>query len=307
MSADLAITVKGQESKIVSLGPLFSMGREPSNDLMVNDVKASRNHAVIRLQGDNLYYILDLGSSNGTLLNGRLVSIPRALKSGDEIQIANYRMVFTDKNASSEASEIPEGLRTQVEMSHETISILVVDIRNYTPLSENLPAQYMAKIIGEWFKEVQMIIESHGGEIDKFIGDAVMAYWLKARTKGNNQYVVGPIQTAIEIVKLAEIFNQRLSAIYPEFGFRIGCGINAGLAMFGNVGVDSRRDVTVVGDCVNVAFRIETLCKQLERCIVLTDEVKNAADGQFEFEDLGLHKLKGKWEEQRIFSVVQEG
>lgn len=305
MSAELTVQLEGHEPKIMPLGPIFSMGRGPNNDLVVNDGKASRNHAVIRLQGDNLYYVLDLGSSNGTFLNGRRVSIPTALKSGDEIQVANHKMIFANKNAELREDFLTgEGMRTQVDFTSETISILVVDIRNYTSLSENIPPECLSKMIGEWFKEVQVIIERNGGEIDKFIGDAVMAYWLKTRTEGDNQYVVGAIHSAIQMVEMAKTFHQRLSSNYPGFSFHIGCGINAGKAIFGNVGVDSRRDVTAVGDCVNVAFRIETLCKELKRPIILTLEVQKAVAGQFQFEDMGMHKLKGKAQEQQIFSII---
>ncbi len=307
MSAEITLEVEGQPPRKLPVGPLFAMGRGLSNDLVVNDVKASRNHAVIRLQGDKTYYLLDLGSSNGTLLNGRRVTIPNALKSGDEILVGNHLMKFVDHandGTGVQAGPVEE-MRTQVDFSTETVSILVVDIRNYTPLSEKLPPEYLSKIVGEWFKEVQVIIDRNNGNIDKFIGDAVMAYWLKTRTEGNQNYVIGALKSAIEMVDLAAKFHERLSADYPDFAFRIGCGLNAGKAITGNVGVDARRDFTAVGDCVNVAFRIETLSKELKRSIILTEEVVKAAGDQFQFEDLGSHKLKGKSLEQRVFTVKE--
>lgn len=305
MSAELKLEIEGQPPRNLALGPLFSIGRGPQNDLVVNNGKASRNHAVIRLQGDKAYYLLDLGSSNGTLLNGRRVTIPSALKTGDEIFIADHRMTFVDHSvdeAGAQAGPVEE-MRTQVDFSTQTVAILVVDIRNYTVLSEKLPPEYLARIVGEWFKDVQLVIDGNSGEINKFIGDAVMAYWSKARTEGNKDYVVGAIKSALQLVDLAAKFNDRLSADHPGYAFQIGCGINAGKAITGNVGVDAKPDFTAVGDCVNVAFRIETLSKELKKSIILTEDVVKAVSGEFTFEDLGSHKLKGKSQETRVFTV----
>jgi adenylate cyclase len=308
MSAEITLYIEGQSPRTMAAGTAFSIGRAPTNDLVLNESKVSRNHAMIRLQGDKLYYVLDLGSSNGTILNGRRVSIPCALKSGDEITIAGHRMIFNHHVVETPPAEQPatEDLRTQVEFTSATVSILVVDIRNFTPLSESLPPEYLSKMIGEWFKEVQGIIERNGGTINKFIGDAVMCYWTKTRTEGNPLYIMGALQSAVEMVDLAKAFHQRLSSDHPKYSFHIGCGINAGKAIMGNVGVDSLPDFTAVGDCVNVAFRVESLCKELQRPIIVTEEVAHIAvqtGDKFNFDDLGLHKLKGKTQEQRVFAI----
>lgn len=302
MSAELTIKIEGKSSQKITLSSIFSMGRGSGNDLVINDSRASRNHAVIRLQGDKLYYLVDLGSSNGTLLNGRRVTIPLALKSGDEIQIANYRLSFTHETPS-EVSEPNHEMRTQVEFTSETVSILVVDIRNYTTLSEAIPTEDLSRLVGKWFQNAGLIIERNGGSIDKFIGDAVMAFWLKARTEGDKNYILGPLRTAVELVQLANTFHRQLSSQYPDFSFQVGCGINSGRAVLGNLGVDARRDFTATGDCVNVAFRLESLCKELKKTIIVSEDVRNAAGDHFSFEDLGLHKVKGKSQDLRVFSV----
>ncbi len=306
MNAELTLLVEGKPSQKIVIDALFSIGRGPSNDLVINDTRASRNHAVIRLQGDKLYCLLDLGSSNGTLLNGRRVTIPSMLKTGDEIQIANHRIYFSHK-ASEKLSPVEEepmdGMRTQVEFTSEMVSILVIDIRNYTTLSETIPAEYLSRIVGKWFQAVKQVIERHNGSIDKFIGDAVMAFWLKARTEGDKNYVLGPIQSAVELVNLAKTFHQELSSNHPASAFRIGCGIHAGRATLGNIGVDARRDFTAVGDSVNIAFRLESLSKELKRPIILSEEVKKAAGDKFQYEDLGMQKVKGKAQDLRVFTI----
>jgi adenylate cyclase len=311
MSAQVTLQIEGQPERVIPLGAIFSIGRGPGNDVVLPDGRASRNHAVIRLQGDHAYYLLDLGSSNGTMLNGRRVTIPCALKNGDVVQIASgtFRFESIEEAPPAEApvEDATGDMRTEVAFSSETVSILVVDIRNYTGLSEALPAESLSRVVGRWFQQTQEIIERNGGSIDKFIGDAVMAFWLKARTEGDNRHVVGPIQTALEMVALAEGFNQEVVATSPALGFRVGCGINCGQAIMGNIGVDARRDFTAVGDSVNVAFRLEKLCKELKREIVLSEDLVKAAGDAFTFEDLGPQKIRGKAQDLRVFSVKRVG
>ena len=311
MSAQVTLQIEGQTERVIPLGAIFSIGRGPGNDIVLPDGRASRNHAVIRLQGDRAYYLLDLGSSNGTMLNGRRVTIPCALKNGDVVQIASGTFRFESIEEASPAESPVEDatgdMRTEVAFSSETVSILVVDIRNYTGLSEALPAESLSRVVGRWFQQTQEIIERNGGSIDKFIGDAVMAFWLKARTEGDNRYAVGPIQTALEMVALAEGFNQEVVAASPALGFRVGCGINCGQAIMGNIGVDARRDFTAVGDSVNVAFRLEKLCKELKREIVLSEDLVKAAGDAFAFEDLGPQKIRGKAQDLRVYSVKLTG
>lgn len=311
MSARVTLQIEGQEERVIPLGAIFSIGRGPTNDLVLPDGRASRNHAVIRLQGDHAYYLLDLGSSNGTMLNGRRVTIPCALKNGDVIQVASGTLRFESAEEApapaAAADDTAGDIRTEVAFTSETVSILVVDIRNYTGLSEALPAESLSRVVGRWFQQAQEIIERNGGSIDKFIGDAVMAFWLKARTEGDNRHAVGPIQAAIELLGVASQFDQEVAAESPNLGFRIGCGINCGQAIMGNIGVDARRDFTAVGDSVNVAFRLEKLCKDLKRPIILSDDLRKAAADAFVFEDLGPQKVRGKSHDVQVFSVKLAG
>lgn len=306
MSAELIIRTETAPENRVALGAVYQIGRGPGNDLIINDNRASRNHAEIRLKGDKLYYLVDLGSSNGTMLNGRRVTIPSALKSGDEFQIASHTFQFIDSRSTQKLeipSDQPDAMQTQMHFTSSTVSILVVDIRNYTGLSESIPADDLSQTVGKWFKEVDLIVQSQGGSIDKFIGDAVMAFWQKATTETDLNYIIGPIQTAQRLIELAKLFDSELSSRHPGFGFKVGCGLHTGRAIMGNIGVDNRPEFTAVGDCVNVAFRLESLCKELNQCIILSEEVKAAASDAFQFKDLGLQKVKGKAQEMRVFTL----
>ena len=105
-------------------------------------------------------------------------------------------------------------------------------------------------------------------------------------------------------------FSQRPSNVgylgypsYPYHAFRIGCGIHCGDAVLGNIGADSRRDFTTLGDSVNVTFRIESLCSGLNRPVLVSEEIKTQAGPEFAFDDPGPQSLKGKPEPMNIYAL----
>ncbi|MFI5361545.1 MAG: adenylate/guanylate cyclase domain-containing protein [Elusimicrobiota bacterium] len=308
MPAELLIALTGRPESKVALRGAFTLGRGKDNDVVLADIRVSRSHALLRPFARGKYFLLDMGSANGTFLNGRLVTNPVELKDGDAITIADCELKYIDlsrRTGSGGASvEIDTAsMDTAIDVSKEAISILVVDIRNFTGLTEAIPAKELPGFVGSWFRDGSATIESHGGVIDKYIGDAIMAYWLKGPKGADSDLARGPLDSALELVEMARLYHGQLSARHPELSFAVGCGIHMGEAMFGSMGGSSRRDFTAIGDCVNGAFRIESLCKELKRPIMVSEEIKAAAGAAYEYEDMGLQKLKGKANDVRVYSV----
>ncbi len=291
MTAKLSIFLPGQRARTIPLQGALTIGRGASSDLVLESVSVSRGHALLRPLGRGNYFLLDLGSANGTFLNGRLVTAPVKLNDGDTIMIADCTLVFEGFTAqrapTAPTAEYKDTMKTA------TISILVVDIRNFTHLSEALPAKELPAFIGGWFRDASAVIERHGGTIDKFIGDAVMSYWLPS-AEMPSAIVRGPVESALELVDLASGFHDQLSAAHPKLSFSVGCGIHMGEAMFGVLGTSSRHDFTAIGDCVNVAFRLESQCKELHKSIIVSEQIQQGAADAYIFEDLGPLTLKGK-------------
>lgn len=310
MPPELSISVPGAEPRRVGLTGPFTIGRGSTSDLIIKDSRASRGHALLRPLGRGNYFLLDLGSANGTFLNGRLVTAPVQLSDGDVIAIADCTLKFVAPDQRPITAPVNDDydstMETAVNVSTEAISILVADIRNFSQLSEKLPPKELPSFIGSWFRDASAVIESHGGVIDKFIGDAVMAYWLGGGESINEKIARGPIDSALELVETARLYHGQLTARHPELSFSIGCGIHMGEAMFGNIGSSSRRDFTAIGDCVNIAFRLESQCKALERAIVVSSEIKVTAGDDYAYENMGLLKLKGKENEVLAFSVERK-
>ena len=305
MKAELVITLPGQPDWRVPLDRPYAIGRGTANDLVISDARVSRSHALIRPLGRGAFYLLDLGSANGTFLNDRLVTAPVELKNGDVAKVADCSIRF--KAASSPAGASPGDaeaeMDTLVNVTTEDLSILVCDIRGFTALSEKLPPKEIPAFIGAWFHDAAAVIERHGGTIDKFIGDAVMAYWVGRGGAGRGALAAGPLASAWDLVELATTYHERLAKAHPGLAFSIGCGTHMGQAVFGNIGQSARRDFTVIGDSVNAAFRLESLCKELGWPVLASGEVKAAAGSGFEFEDLGEHHLKGREAGLRVHAV----
>ena len=307
-AAELSIVLPGQPERKVALHGALTLGRGSGNDVVLADVRVSRSHALLRPFGRGKYYLLDMGSGNGTFLNGRLVTSPVELKDGDAIAIADCSLKYLDRakraaGGADGAESDTSSMETAINVSKEAISILVVDIRNFTGLTEAIPSKELPAFIGSWFRDASAAVEAHGGTIDKYIGDAVMAYWLGGGEAAGARLARGPLDSALELVEMARLYDGQLSARHPELSFAVGCGIHMGEAMFGSMGGSARRDFTAIGDCVNGAFRIESLCKELKRPIMVSEEVKSAAGAGYDFEDMGVQKLKGKAGDVQVYSV----
>src|SRR5262249_45717645 len=158
--------------QITRLERLLIIGRSSTCDIVLDDDEASRKHAEIRFVAGR-YRLSDLGSVNGTWVNGRRVAIPRDLESGDEIRIGRAQLVFQGQPAAFDM-EATASHKTKLVIRTERVVVLVADIRNYTGMSEALPGSDFSQLVASWFREGSEIIERHGGMIDKFIGDAIM-------------------------------------------------------------------------------------------------------------------------------------
>lgn len=309
-NSKLIVTIPGEPDTELELADRLTIGRSTSNNLCLPDQNASRRHAEIRSTGKNRHRVFDVGSSNGTWVNGRRLTVPKDLDEGDQVVIGNIIMRYvagTGEEAVEEEEDDTLGpgmFATAVAMRNEQVIILVSDIRNYTGMSEKLPAQNFSNLVSEWFRESTAMIEKHGGVIDKFIGDAVMSYWNIKNSTNPSKEANSALDTATEMIAVAETFSRRLEAEFEGHTFRVGIGINMGDAIFGNVGTSSNQSFTIVGDCVNVAFRLETVSKEKKQPVIVSRNVCDIAESRFSFLDLGAAEVKGRKEPVPIMALV---
>ena len=277
----------------VEIGDLLAIGRSPSNGLVLDDSRVSRRHAEIRLVGEGRYRLTDLGSANGTWVNGRRCALAQDLQNGDLIQVGASILRFegTDLPIVLSASHTS---RTATQLVNQWVVVLVTDIRGYTSMSEDLPPREFSRFVKDWFRECTSLIESQGGTVDKFIGDAVLSYWPVPEQENPARQVNAALGVARSLIAAAERFSARLSGRFAAYRFRVGVGMSMGNALVGNVGTAGQPSITIVGDSVNVAFRLEALTKEKQTAVVLTRNLTEWASADYRFDNLGQAEVKGR-------------
>lgn len=263
-AATLALTDEHGHTQLWELREQISyqIGRDLKNDVALPFSWVSRRHAMIQVEEKGGHNLIDLGSANGTRVNGRRIFTPTRLKTGDRIMIGRTELSFsqtTEAQAPTLLDPLADDERTVAFVARETVTILICDIHGYTRLAETLGDRKISQLLQHWSGQVNKIVNEQGGTVDKFIGDAVMALW-----------VGGEVSRAIRRALIAAVkisrFTAKLGEKVPNLAetLTIGAALNTGEAMLGNIGVDGQRDFTVVGDVVNIAFRLEEQTNQAE-------------------------------------------
>ena len=177
------------------------------------------------------------------------------------------------------------------------LTVLFSDIRGFTRLSETRSAVEVVRLLDDYFGRQVQVIFRHGGTLDKFIGDAVMAFW--GAPEPNAAQHCAAIACALEMQQEMERFRQDYA--FEDFG--IGIGIHTGPAVVGMVGCEQRYDFTAIGDTVNLASRIEGLTKG--RATILVSEATRAgAAGHYTFRPHGSASVKGREQAVELFEPV---
>jgi adenylate cyclase len=294
------LTILDESGEVVSSVTLadkttFRIGRSEGNDITLPYNWVSRQHAMLQAEESGALNLIDLGSTNGTLVNNRRILTPTLLRSGDRIAIGQTIMVFHQETPARKARMArKENLedRTISSARKEIATILVSDIHGFTGLVESLGDLKISEFLLAWSPNVSAIIHAHNGVVDKFLGDAVMAVWI-----GDN--VAGHVPQALSTALAIDRFTQKLGRKTAGIDRKLctGAAINTGEAIAGNMGSDGRRDFTVIGDVVNVTFRLEDLTSLTGMDILLGEGSAVHVQG------MGLplkhshHLLKGKEDE----------
>jgi len=240
----------------------FTLGRVTNTDITLPYSWVSRKHAMIQKEANGRFHLFDLGSSNGTFLNGRKIHTPVPLQNGDCIGIGSTRLLFQQTAApprppAAAGQDLEE--MTVAFVRKQLITILICDIHDYTRLSETMGDRWISQLLQHWTGGVSKLVQKHEGIVDKFIGDAVMALWSGPNIQDN-------IHQALKTAMAINAFTNSISRMIPDLPWplHIGAALNTGEAMMGNLASDGQNNYTVVGDVVNVAFRLENMTNRQE-------------------------------------------
>ena len=251
-----------------------SIGRSDKSSVVLESPKASRRHCIINLQNVGEFWLIDLGSSNGTFLNKRRVHQPMRLCDMDVITVGDAPFTFR------QPEEITSELRTTIaqqtirETANIPVWLLVADIENFTPLSRSMVSDKLALLVGSWVASCKTIVEEHHGEIDKYLGDGFLAYWHDDE-KGAENIAAG-------LTKL-----KQLQKVEPRFRLVLHYGLVS------SGGLRSMGEESLIGKEVIFVFRMEKLAGSLGIHLLASAAAREKLADTMSSQPAGSHELKG--------------
>jgi adenylate cyclase len=183
------------------------------------------------------------------------------------------------------------------------LAILFSDIRSFTTISESMAPDDLVNSLNRYFSSMVDIIMYRHGVIDKYIGDAIMAFF-GAPVKHDDD-AVSSVLAAMEMTEALDAFNANQEKLGKP-PFKIGIGINYGIVTVGNIGCDKKMDYTVIGDAVNLASRLEGLTKPYHQPLIFSEFLYEQVKDAFPCRLIDSVAVKGKTKGVRIYTARRE-
>jgi len=223
----------------------------------------------------------------------------------EERERVRIRKAFESYVAPAVVQEMlkhPEQLRLGGE--RREISVLFTDIRGFTTMSENLDPEALVRLLHDFLNPMSNIIINHGGTIDKYMGDAIMAEFGAPLVQPDHALLA--CRAALEMA----VTLKNLNAQWQEQGrlpLKIGVGVNSGPVAVGNMGSERLFDYTAIGDNVNLASRLEGLNKYYGTSILISQSTADLLGDSFILREVDRVQVKGKAQAAGIFEMIGEG
>ncbi|MBU1709365.1 MAG: adenylate/guanylate cyclase domain-containing protein [Proteobacteria bacterium] len=216
-------------------------------------------------------------------------------------QVRNIFSQYVSPEILNELTENSEDILGSVISRKEHITILFSDVRSFTSISEELEAEQVVDLLNCHFEAMTDVIFNYKGTLDKFIGDAIMAFWgapIKVK-----DHATQSVLAAIEMIRRLEDVNRKLREKgYPKI--TIGIGVNTGEVVLGNIGSEKKLDYTVIGDAVNIASRLEGLTKQYGFPVIISEYTFNELDKTIPCMIVDQVRVKGKTKPVKLFTPL---
>jgi adenylate cyclase len=194
--------------------------------------------------------------------------------------------------------------RYTMQAENRVLTVMFCDMRNFTRVSESLPPEELRTLINRFFSAMTLAIRAQRGTLDKYIGDAIMAFW--GAPVADADHALHAVQAELAMTgRLGELNAALRARGLPEIG--VGIGLNTGLVCVGDMGSDIRRSYTVMGDAVNLASRIEALTRHYGVDILVGESTAAEVGARCVFVEVDRVRVKGKEHPVTLFTPVPAG
>jgi class 3 adenylate cyclase len=285
--SDFVVWLESPTGEKTPLGEKCILGRAKDCQVVINSEMTSRRHAMIYRQGEHEFWVADLGSANGTRLNGRHLSQHRRLSDKDRVECGGGEFVFRQPGSPAPVDSKQESspvFATAVALRSFNCWLLVADMVGSTAMVRRLPEEEAARMTRSLLAQWQEIVEKQHGTVNKFLGDGFLAYWPEAA--GVAPAVLGALEAF-----------ERLQA-QSQTPFRLV--LHYGLATSG--GAPSMGEESLTGKEVNFAFRMEDLASTLGTAVLLSEAAALKIGSQRKLISHGRHGLAGFGGDFEFFS-----
>ncbi len=222
------------------------------------------------------------------------------IENRDRRKLASTLNKYLAPSVAKQLMESGNDPRAEVGREEE-ISILFSDIRDFTTISEGLGAGQVVSALNAYLARMTDCVFDHSGTLDKFIGDAVMAFWGAPLADGDHPAHAVRCALAMHKMLQDETMPWRTTA-----EFRTGIGINTGKAIVGNIGSEKRLDYTAIGDNVNLASRIEGMTKQFQVGVLVAEATFQGTEKGFVYRWIDEVQVKGKTRSVHLYQPLAE-
>lgn len=272
--------------------------------LLIKDPTVSSRHCVITQNPDGRCFVRDT-SRNGTRLDGRRLSpnskteigVGQVLSVGQKL-----RLRLEGEEVATFIEEESASVQTMGVANTTIVTILVGDIRNFTTLVQKAPPAVLQESVARVFARLEREVVVHGGTLKEFQGDALFAFWEQGSTL---DHAVDACRAALRLQALSEELARDASVwTVEDFPLEMDWALTTGLVVISGYGGENILGLSMVGESVVLAFRIEKLADESTGSIIVCPDTHMMASKQLEFRDLGSKTAKGFDAPQRVYALI---
>lgn len=212
---------------------------------------------------------------------------------------------YVSRDVVKEILDNPESYLNSMVGTRKNVTVLFSDVRGFTTITESGDPQALVAQLNEYFDHMVDLVFKNHGTLDKYIGDAVMAQWGGIYSKGPQQDAINAVRAAVQMRKALVKLN-KVWIPAGKLEIKIGIGINHGEAIVGNIGSEKKMEVTLIGDAVNTASRLEGITKIYHNDLIIGASVAQFVREEFHLRTVGLNRPKGKIKPLELFTVLDE-